>query len=586
MKKFYTMLALLGTACAASAQVNVTLKVDMQNQTVAAEGVHVAGSFQGWDPAATMMTDADMDGVYEYTFTTDTAATYEFKFLNGQGWGAVEGVPGECGSDPDGNRTVSVDPATGDATYEVCYASCNTCDVITVTFRVDMSQQPAISPNGVHIAGDFQGWDPAGTEMLDEDGDLVYTYTTIVDTAGSGGAIAYKYINGNGWADPQDILVGAPCADAGGNRILEITSNNIVTGVAETGAPHCFSSCESCVAPTLVTFRVDMSTQESISVNGVCVAGSFQGWNPGGSMLSDDDGDLIYEGTFPLTPGTYQYKFVNGTSWGGLEAGDIDNELITGDCAAANSDNREIVVEGDAVEVFYCYNSCSSDCVPNPDPADITFRVDMNGETVSADGVYLMGSFTSPAWQSGAIAMSDDNADMVYEATVNISGSADIFYKYVNGMPNGADALEESGIMVAGTDTTTFETMGCGVPNGFGEYNRKHTRSGEAEILGLVCWNSCADCSGNIDGVAELTAGQISAYPNPFSDQFILELSAVADEATVQLLDMTGRILVSESVNGATRARVELNTSTLPTGVYALQMLSGNRRTVTTVVKH
>jgi hypothetical protein len=421
---------------------------------------------------------------------------------------------------------------------------------------------------------------------MDEDGDLVYTYTTIVDTVGSGGVIGYKYINGNSWADPQDILVGAACADAGGNRILEITSNNIVTGVAETGAPHCFSSCESCVAPTQVTFRVDMSTQESISANGVCVAGSFQGWNPGGSMLSDDDGDLIYEGTFPLTPGTYQYKFINGTSWGGENAGDIDNELITGDCAAAGTDNREIVVEGDAVEVFYCYNSCSTDCVANPDPADITFRVDMNGETVSADGVYLMGSFTSPAWQSGAIAMSDDDADMVYEATVNISGSADIFFKYVNGIPNGEGTVEESGIMVAGTDTTTFETMGCGVPNGFGEYNRQHTRSGAAEILGLVCWNSCADCSGNIDGIAELTAGQITAYPNPFSDQFILELSAVADEATVQLLDMTGRILLSESVNGATRARVELNTSTLPTGVYALQMLSGDRRTVTTVVKH
>ncbi len=584
MKKFYTMLALLGTAFAASAQVNVTLMVDMQNQTVAAEGVHVAGSFQGWDPAATMMTDADMDGVYEYTFTTDTAATYEFKFLNGNAWGMEEGVPLPCVVN--GNRSISVDPAEGDASFLVCYGECAACNEITVMFRVDMSQEAAISPDGVHIAGDFQGWDPNTTQMMDDDGDMVYTYTTVVDTTGTGGVIAYKYINGMGWGAPQDILVGAECADATGNRILEVNANTIVTGVAETGAPHCFSSCGSCVSPTQVTFRVDMSTQEAISVNGVCVAGSFQGWTPGASMLSDDDGDMIYEGTFPIAPGTYQYKFINGTDWGGGGDGDVDNELITGDCAAAGTDNREIVVEGDAVEVFYCYNSCSTDCVANPDPADITFRVDMNGETVSADGVYLMGSFTSPAWQSGAIAMTDDDADMVYEATVNISGAADIFFKYVNGMPNGADALEESGIMVAGTDTTTFETMGCGVPNGFGEYNRQHTRSGVAEILGLVCWNSCADCSGNIDGVAELTAGQISAYPNPFSDQFILELNAVADEATVQLLDMTGRILISESVNGATRARIELNTSALPTGVYALQMLSGDRRTVTTVVKH
>lgn len=584
MKKFYTMLALLGTAFAASAQVTVTLSVDMQNQTVAAEGVHVAGSFQGWDPAATEMTDADMDGVYEYSFTTDTAATYEFKFVNGNAWGMDEGVPGPCAVN--NNRAITVDPATGDAAYAVCYGECAACGEITVMFRVDMSQEEAISPNGVHIAGDFQGWMPGDTPMSDDDGDLVYTYTTTIDTTGTGGVIGYKYINGNGWTDPQDMLVGAECADGGGNRLLEITGSTIVTGVEETGAPHCFSSCGSCVAPTMVTFRVDMSTQDVISENGVCIAGSFQGWSPGVDMLSDDDGDLIYEATLALVPGTYQYKFINGTDWGGGGAGDVDNELITGDCAAAGSDNREIIVGTEAMEVLYCYNSCSSDCVANPDPADITFRVDMTNESVSADGVYLMGSFTSPAWQSGAVMMTDDDMDMVYEATLNISGSADIFYKFVNGVPNGEGALEESGILVVGTDTTTFETAGCGVPNGFGEYNRKHTRSGVAEVLGAVCWNSCLNCSGEPADVADLTAGALLAYPNPFEDQFIVEVNAVAETAAIQLVDMMGRVVLSQNVQGAANARIELNTSTVAPGVYALELLAGERRTVMAVVKH
>ena len=42
--------------------VNVTLNVDMSNVTVSENGVHVAGSFQGWDPAATPLTDEDGDG--------------------------------------------------------------------------------------------------------------------------------------------------------------------------------------------------------------------------------------------------------------------------------------------------------------------------------------------------------------------------------------------------------------------------------------------------------------------------------------------------------------------------------------------
>ena len=44
--------------------VNVTLNVDMSNVTVSENGVHVAGSFQGWDPAATPLADDDGDGVY------------------------------------------------------------------------------------------------------------------------------------------------------------------------------------------------------------------------------------------------------------------------------------------------------------------------------------------------------------------------------------------------------------------------------------------------------------------------------------------------------------------------------------------
>ena len=81
-------------ASAAWAQTTVTLTVDMSNEMVSADGVHVAGSFQGWDPAATPMTD-NGDGTWSYTFMSDTAATYQYKFINGNAWGSDEqGIPG------------------------------------------------------------------------------------------------------------------------------------------------------------------------------------------------------------------------------------------------------------------------------------------------------------------------------------------------------------------------------------------------------------------------------------------------------------------------------------------------------------
>ena len=88
----------------------------------------------------------------------------------------------------------------------------------------------------------------------------------------------------------------------------------------------CFEACSSCSTGPLpnvdLTFQVDLS-QQTISPNGIHVAGNFQGaagfgsdWNPSSSPMSDPDGDGIYTLTVSVPAGTYQYKFVNGNSWG------------------------------------------------------------------------------------------------------------------------------------------------------------------------------------------------------------------------------------------------------------------------------
>ena len=65
--------------------VNVTLNVDMSNVNVSENGVHVAGSFQGWDPVATPLADDDGDGVYSVVIDMSgvTDETVFFKYLNG-----------------------------------------------------------------------------------------------------------------------------------------------------------------------------------------------------------------------------------------------------------------------------------------------------------------------------------------------------------------------------------------------------------------------------------------------------------------------------------------------------------------------
>jgi hypothetical protein len=90
MKKMYLTCALLLSYVVMHA-VNVTFRVDMTNQTVHPSGVHIAGAFQGWNPSGTPMSDSDMDNIWEVTLDVTANTFFEYKFLNGNFWGADEG---------------------------------------------------------------------------------------------------------------------------------------------------------------------------------------------------------------------------------------------------------------------------------------------------------------------------------------------------------------------------------------------------------------------------------------------------------------------------------------------------------------
>ena len=81
---------------------------------------------------------------------------------------------------------------------------------------------------------------------------------------------------------------------------------------------------------------------------------------------------------------------------------------------------------------------------PDPDPAPITFQVDMTNELVSEDGVWLIGNITTPQWQAGALQMSDADGDNVYDVTYEVSGAAFFEYRYCNGDPYPAGDIDNT----------------------------------------------------------------------------------------------------------------------------------------------
>ena len=149
-KNFFFAISILTSSLFA---VNVTFNVDMSDVEVDPSlGVHIAGSFQGWTPDATPLSDDDGDGVWSVTVDmTGQTGNVEFKYLNGNSWGTDESVNDlACGSEG-GNRILAV-PAEDTVSETVCFTECIGCDESYVTFHVDMAETE-VAAEGIFLGG-------------------------------------------------------------------------------------------------------------------------------------------------------------------------------------------------------------------------------------------------------------------------------------------------------------------------------------------------------------------------------------------------------------------------------------------------
>jgi hypothetical protein len=463
MKKFM-LLMLIGFMIAASSAnsqtVNVTFRVDMQDQTVDPAGVHLAGSFQAplptWDPEGIALTAPVIGSVWTTTLQLTSGETIEYKFINGISWGQDESVSGSC-SPGNGNRVITL-PSIDTTLLAVCFGSCSPCVVpqVDITFQVDMTNE-VVSSNGIHIAASFNNWQPDSIEMADM-GNGIYTYTGSFD---AGEHITYKYINGNEWGNNGVAQEAVPpeCGEddwnGGYNRYMDVPWTNTTLDAV------CYGSCDACSALTdvNVTFQVDMSDQ-TVSPEGVHLAGVFQGWDPGATLMTDN-GNGIWTYTMVLTTGNYyDYKFVNGITWD-------DAENVPSQCN--QNGNRYLTAPtNDTILTVICFGSCN---ICNPIPYDVTFTVDMATQNVSPEGVYLIGTFND--WDTTATQLTNTTGNY-YEVTLTLGENDFHEFKYLNGN-TFADA--------------EFVPGECNYNN-----NRFLTVPGRNTVLDTVCFGECDAC--------------------------------------------------------------------------------------------
>jgi hypothetical protein len=335
----------------------VRFAVDMQKEaSISANGVHIAGAIQGWNPEASNMANLyPANKVYEYIAYVAPGA-YQYKFLNGNAWGNVESVPSACAFGNDGNREVTV--VAEDHAMKVCFSSCIECPTAPIpnykiTFRVDMSNSDC---DGGYDSVTVTGAGPRltafgnGFKMSEIGTSKIFMLT--VDSIDSG-EVKFKFRfhkNGNtNW-------------EGGSDRVYTHSS-------ADTVPLTCFGSrvegnCPSKPAPSDITFMVDM-TNETPSV--IYVMGTFQtpNWQAGALRMNPVAGQ---PGIYTLTvnnvcPGTFNYKFVNGDSSDARNEESFPN-MTDSSCVEPSGIvggyNRKYTrTSTDAVTLYYVYNTCT-----------------------------------------------------------------------------------------------------------------------------------------------------------------------------------------------------------------------------------
>ena len=249
MKKIILSALILLAANFAFAK-KVKFSVDMTGQIINTTGIHVMGDFQAvagfpggdWLPNTTQLAQESNPDIYSIVVDIPALTKYEYKFVNGDQSYEAEFVPvlSRVGYNFNDNRWLWVDSLADDTTDvgAILFAGNAPANLTLLRFKVDMSEEAVVDPSGVHVAGDFQGWDPSKI-MLYSFGSGVYEIIAYL----SAGSYEFKYYNGNTTGASETVPL--ICA-VSNNRQVTLNTDTILHDALEHAV--CFSGCSACAS--------------------------------------------------------------------------------------------------------------------------------------------------------------------------------------------------------------------------------------------------------------------------------------------------------------------------------------------------
>ena len=422
---------------------------------------------------------------------------------------------------------------------------------VEVTFQVNTSEQ--LISDAVYVRGTFNNF--SLDNPMDDMGNGLWSTTLSLERGD------YEYLFYIEGSDQFETLnTTAACVNVTDDGLGNIFVNRTLAAFQDlTLDPVCFNSCYACGESIDITFRLGFDESITPSEEGVYLAGGGNFDEPGGRFrMNDDDGDGIYEITITRNQNfSSYYTFANGACPDFSCKENIEGQ----DCADPGNFNDRYFEAGNGdIVLETCFMECteSTDCSAMT-LASVTFNVDMSEETVSADGVKILGSMTG--WQDAD--MTDDDGDGVYSATFDlVTGEYEYLYR------NGTDIIEsfEDGDPCT---KTTFDG-----PNVF--INRVlEITSGGVLDLDPVCFNSCEMCDpSSIDET--LVIDGLNIYPTVSSDKVFVEANEDLNITEIALYNLQG-VKMSSEMNRLKSKLIEVNVQDLAEGIYILALRQNDK---------
>ena len=323
-------------------------------------------------------------------------------------------------------------------------AALNVAEAKKVKFQVDMTGK-TISPNGLHIAGNFQAaagvpagdWQPGATTLTN--GGSGNIYSVIVDIPAKK-VYEFKFINDNNWGSGEESVpaisqVGS-VANGGtnGNRWIYIDSLKNDTTVLP---PIMFGGAAP-KGKTALRFAVDLQKETSVSADGVYIAGNFQGangasadWKPNETRMSKITPSQVVNKVYEYiayvdTTAGVEWKYLNGNDW-------PYSENVPSGCQKGGGNQNRFYQATSAswIAPKVCFGSCSA-CPTAPIPKyKLMFQVDMSNEDcLPYDSVTIAGAGARLTAFGAGLKMAPVGSTKIFALLVDSLDSGEVTFKF------------------------------------------------------------------------------------------------------------------------------------------------------------